>query len=93
MTEQAVMFMKMKKQDFNAGSPYSSWLKEELVGEVMGHLHGMENRGLVKKYKVYVDDGTEQEIMNIRKFDDLSDGLKKIATDIIRMELDSNFKG
>lgn len=83
----------MKKQDFNAGSPYSSWLKEELVGEVMGHLHGMENRGLVKKYKVYVDDSTEDEIMKIKKLDDLSKGLKKIAVDIIRMELDSNFRG
>lgn len=84
--------MKMKKEDFNAGSPYSSWLKEELVGEVTGHLHGLKNRGLVKKYKVYVDDDeTENIIMGIRKLDDLPDDLKKIAVDIIRMELDENF--
>lgn len=83
--------MKMKKEDFNAGSPYSSWLKEELVGEVSAHLHGMKNRGLVKKHKVYVDDATENIIMNIRKFDDLPNGLKQIATDIIRMELDKSF--
>lgn len=83
--------MKMKKEDFNAGSPYSSWLKEELVGEVTGHLHGLKNRGLVKKYKVYVDDETENIIMGIRKLDDLPDDLKKIAVDIIRMELDENF--
>ena len=83
--------MKMKKEDFNAGSPYSSWLKEELVGEVTGHLHGLKNRGLVKKYKVYVDDETENIIMGIRKLDDLPDDLKKIAVDIIRIELDENF--
>lgn len=85
--------MKMQKKDFDAGSPYSSWLKEELVGEVMGHLHGMKNRGLVKKYKVYVDDETEDTIMSIRKLDDLPDDLKKIAVDIIKIELDSSFKG
>lgn len=85
--------MKMQKKDFDAGSPYSSWLKEELVGEVMGHLHGMKNRGLVKKYKVYVDDETEDIIMSIRKLDDLPDDLKKIAVDIIKIELDSSFKG
>ena len=81
----------MKKDDFNAGSPFSSWLKEELVGEVSAHLYGFENRGLVKKHKVYVDDDTEGIIMNITKLDDLPDGLKKIAVDIIKMELDKNF--
>lgn len=84
--------MKMTKDDFNAGSPYSSWLKEELVGEVTGYLHGMKNRGLVKKYKVYVDDETEDVIMAIRKFDDLPDDLQKIAVDIIRTELDNSFE-
>lgn len=84
--------MKMKKEDFNAGSPYSSWLKEELVGEVTGHLHGLKNRGLVKKHKVYVDDETENIIMGIKKLDDLPGDLKKIAIDIIRVELDENFK-
>ena len=88
-----VIVMKMQKKDFDAGSPYSSWLKEELVGEVTGYLHGMKNRGLVKKYKVYVDDETEDIIMSIRKLDDLPDDLKKIAVDIIKIELDSNFKG
>lgn len=84
--------MKMNKEDFNAGTPHSSWLKEELVGEVTGHMHGMPNRGLVKKYKVYVDDETEDMIMKIRKLDDLPDGLKKVAVDIIRMELDNTFE-
>ena len=83
--------MKMKKEDFNAGSPYSCWLKEELVGEVSAHIHNFENRGLVKKHKVYVDDTTEEIIMNIRKLDDLPDGLKRIAVDIIKIELDKNF--
>ena len=83
--------MKMKKEDFNAGSPYSSWSKKEFVGEVTLHLHGLKNRSLVKKYKVYVDDETENIIMGIRKLDDLPDDLKKIAVDIIRMELDENF--
>lgn len=85
--------MNMRKEDFNAGSPYSSWLKEELVGEISAHLHGMKNRGLVKKYKIYVDDDTENVIMNISKLDDLPDDLKQIAVDIIRTELDKNFKG
>ena len=84
--------MKIRKEDFNAGSPYSSWLKEELCGEVAGHLHGMKNRGLIKKHKIYVDDETEDIIMGIRKFDDLPDDLKKIAVDIIKIELDENFK-
>lgn len=84
--------MKMTKEDFNAGSPYSSWLKEELVGEITGHLHGMKNRGLVKKFKIYVDDETENIIMGIKKFDDLPDDLKKVAVEIIKQELDANFK-
>ena len=83
---------KLKKEDFNAGSPYSSWLKEERVGEVTSHLYDMKNRGLVKKHKVYVDDETENVIMGITKLDDLPDDLKKVAVDIIRMELDENFK-
>lgn len=61
--------MKMNKEDFNAGSPYSSWLKEELIGEITGHLHGLKNRGLVKKFKIYVDDETENIIMGIIKME------------------------
>lgn len=83
--------MKMKKEDFNAGSPYSCWLKEELVGEVSAHLYGFENRGLIKKHRVYVDDDTESIIMGISKLDDLPEDLKKVAVDIIRMELDEGF--
>ena len=83
--------MKLSKKDFNAGSPYSCWLKEELVGEVSAHLYGMKNRGLIKKYKVYVDDETENVIMNTSKFDDYPTDLQRVATDIIRMELDETF--
>ena len=85
--------MKIKKEDFNAGSPYSCWLKEELVGEVAAHLHGFKNRGLIKKYKIYVDDETESLIMGITKLDDLPDDLKQIAVEIIKMELDEKFIG
>lgn len=31
---------KLKKENFNAGSPYSSWLKEEVAGEIGAHLDG-----------------------------------------------------
>lgn len=83
--------MKLKKENFNAGSPYSSWLKEQLVGEVSDQLNGFENRGLIKKYRIYVDDSTIDEIMKIKKLDDLPDDLKKVAVDIIRSELDKEF--
>lgn len=83
--------MKLKKENFNAGSPYSSWLKEQLVGEVSDHLNGFENRGLIKKYRIYVDDSTIDEIMKIKKLDDMPDDLKKVAVDIIRSELDKGF--
>ena len=83
--------MKLKKENFNAGSPFSSWLKEQLVGEVSDQLNGFENRGLIKKYRIYVDDSTIDEIMKIKKLDDLPDDLKKVAVDIIRSELDKEF--
>ena len=84
--------MKLKKEHFNAGSPYSCWLKELLRDEVHCHIRGYKNRGLVKKHRAYVDDTTENFIMNIRKLDDLPDDLKKVAVDIIRMELEEGFK-
>ena len=84
--------IKLTKEHFNAGSPYSCWLREMLLGEVLAHLHGLKNRGLVKKHKAYVDNTTENLIMNhMRKLDDLPDDLKKVAVDIIRTELDEDF--
>ena len=85
--------IKLKKEHFNAGSPYSCWLRELLADEVYCHLHGHKNRGLVKKHRAYVDDTTENLIMNhMRKLDDLPYRLRKVAVDIIRMELDEDFE-
>lgn len=84
--------MKVSKEDFNAGSPFSSWLKEELVGEVMGYIHNLDNLGLINKHDVYVDDETENIIMGITKLDDLPEGLKNVAVDIIRIKLDREFE-
>jgi hypothetical protein len=81
----------MKIEDFNAGSPYSSWLKEQLIGEVADYQNGFGS-SLVKKYKVKVDDKTEDIIMNIEKLDDLPDDLKAMAVEIIQNELDKDFK-
>ena len=84
---------KLKKEHFNAGSPYSCWLREQLLGEVLGHIYGHKTRGLVKKHRAYVDDTTENLIMNhMRKLDDLPYRLRKVAVDIIRMELDKDFE-
>lgn len=83
--------MRLSKKDFSAGSPYSCWLKEEVIGEISAHLHGMKNRGLVKKYNIHVDDETEYVIMNVSKFDDLPNDIQLVAADIIRMELDKTF--
>ena len=83
--------MGLKKEVFNAGSPYSCWLKEELTGEVGAYLYGYENHGLVQKYKAHVDNTTIDKIMHIRKLDQLPDDLKKIAVEIIRTELDEDF--
>lgn len=84
--------MRLKKKNFNTGSPYSSWLKEELIGEVCDSVNGFECRGLVEKYGLHFDESTVDVIMGISKLDDLPDDLKKIAVDIIRMELDENFQ-
>ena len=85
--------MKLKKEDFNAGSPFSCWLKEELIGEIVDFKRGFETRGLVEKYRVHVDDYTVDVVMHIKKLDDLPDDLKKVAIDIIRMEWDEDFSG
>ncbi len=85
--------MKLKKENFNAGSPFSCGLKEELIGEIVNPKRGFESRGLVKKYRIYVDDDTVDIVMSIKKLDDLPDDLKKIAIDIIRAEWDEDFSG
>lgn len=81
--------MKMKKNDFNAGSPYSSWLKEEMISE----LFDSDNRGLAKKHNVKADKYAMTFIYEcVEKLDDYPDDLRKIAVDIIRIELDSTFE-
>ena len=84
--------MNLKIEDFDAGSPYSSWLKEQLIGEVADYKNGFGS-SLVKKYKIKIDDTTEQTIMNITKLDDLPDDLRAMAVEIIQIELDRSFEG
>lgn len=84
--------MRLNKSDFNAGMPYSSWLKEELYGEVFNSLAGFKTRGLAEKYKVPANEETENRIMSAKKLDDLPERLRKIAVDIIRDELDKDFE-
>lgn len=84
---------KIDKSCFNAGSPYSCWLKEEVTGEIGNYRYGLKNRGLVKKHNIKLFDGIEDYIMeNVGKFDDYPDELKAMAIDIIRAELDPTFK-
>lgn len=52
---------------------------------------GFKSRGLAEKYGYHADEETESVIMGIQKIDDLPEILKKIAEDIIRMELDENY--
>ena len=84
----------MTKEDFIAGSPYSCWLKEELYGELTDD--PSETRGLVKKFKIRIREKDENEIFNkimeTGKLDDYPDDWKKVAVEIIRMELDDTFK-
>lgn len=87
------MIMKVRKSDFNAGSPYSCWLREEVCAEIDAHLHKTDGRGLIKKHKVYVDEDTGYIVMNVVKgLDDYSEGLREVAVDIIRAELDPTFE-
>ena len=88
------MVIKLNKADFNAGSPYSCWLKEELIGEISDHMNGIKNRGLVKKYNVPAFKGITEFISDeIKVFDDYPDALKSMAIEIIQTELDPSFKG
>ena len=81
--------MKMKKEDFNAGSPYSCWLKEEMMSE----LFDSDNRGLAKKHNVKADEDARLFISDcVAKLDDYPEGFRNIAVDIIRIELDSSFE-
>ncbi len=89
--------LRLTKKDFNAGSPYSSWLKEEMIGEVGNRLCGFKDRGLATKHRLRVNKRNVDKfidiIMHTRKLDDYPYRLRRIAVDIIRMELDTHFKG
>lgn len=85
--------MKLRKEDFNAGSPYSSWLKEELTGAIQDYPENYQGRNLVRKHHVRVTKNTEWDIMCARKLDDLPKEIKSMAIEIIRRDLDSSFSG
>ncbi len=90
-------YYRLKKKDFNAGTPFSSWLKEEMIGEIGNNLCGFKDRGLAKKYRLNVNkrnvDKLIDIIMHTGKLDDYPYRMKRIAVDVIRMELDPYFKG
>lgn len=87
------MVEKLNKADFNAGSPYSSWLKEKIIGEIYANKNGAKNRGLAKKYNVVFFDGIDMAIMNnIKTFDDYPENIRNMATEIIQLELDETFE-
>lgn len=86
--------MRLQKSDFNAGSPYSSWLKEEIIGEISDYRNGFENRGLIEKYNVDLFDGIEFVIMDkVGKLDDYPEPMRNMAIKIIKTELDPTFEG
>lgn len=85
--------MKYKKADFNAGTPMSCWLRGEMLEEIKAHIYGVECRGLLKKYHIKADKdmiGFVSE--HVAGFDDYPAGLQKVAADIIRVDLDPEFK-
>lgn len=85
--------MKLTKSDFNAGSPDSCWLREEVCAEIDSHLYGVDGRGLIKKHQVYVDEDTKSFVMDmVKSLDDYPSGLRMVAVDIIREELDPTFE-
>ena len=72
--------IKLKKANFEAGSPYSMWLKEEIIGEIGDYMNGRENRGLVKKYNVDVFEGMDNIILSdVKKFDDYPEPIQMAA--------------
>ena len=83
--------LKLKTEDFNAGSPYSSWLKEELGGEVANYQNGFGSP-IIEKYDIKVDDATYDLIMHTSKLDDFPENLRKMAVETIRAKLDPDFE-
>lgn len=76
----------IKKSDFNAGNPYSCWLREEILGELAEYKRGEKN--LISKHKIKVTDGLSEYVLReVKRFDDYPPPLQKVAKDIIRREL------
>ena len=90
------MEVHLTSKNFRAGSPYSCWLRECLYGELMDTYDKSPNRGLFRKYHVKVNKSNVEDlhyiIMDVRCMDELPSGLRKVAADIIRMELDPGFE-
>lgn len=86
--------VKLTKSSFDAGSPYSMWLKEEIIGEIANYKSGQwEHRGLIEKYNINIFDGIDDMILHeVKKIDDYPEPLKNMAVEIIRIELDPTFK-
>ena len=83
----------MTREDFNAGTPYSCWLCEQVIGELCNKRNGFEDRGLIKKYGIRVSERLLDYVMYaVRRLDDYPGDLRKLAVDIIRMELDNDFE-
>jgi hypothetical protein len=83
----------LTKEFFEPGSPYSCWLREQLYGEGTNGSFGGKTHGLFKKHNVqnYSDDNLREITMNFRGLDGLPEDLRKVAVDIIKLELDENF--
>lgn len=87
------MSKRLTKQDFDAGKPFSCWLREEMSAEICAHIFGGENRGLIKKHGAHVDESTEHFVTeNVGSLDDYPAELRAVAVDIIRAELDPTFE-
>lgn len=85
--------LRLTKDDFNAGLPYSCWLREQMSCETWNHLHSRGGSKLIKKHHAHVDSDTVDFILNeVGKLDDYPGGLRKVAVDIIRRELDEDFE-
>lgn len=87
-------FAQLTKKHFEPSSPFKIWLRQQLEGEAYNYLGGYKDRGLFKKHNVrdYGHDYLEHILTNFRGLDGLPEDLRKVAVDIIRIELDENFE-
>lgn len=84
--------MKIRKSDFDSGSPFSSWLKERIIGEIANYENGFGSE-LIDKHHVHVDDNLESYILeSVTRFEDYPVEIQNMASEIIQKELDDTFK-